>query len=51
MITSLIELVELSNFGHLTKSTILFESRDKILLVTSYKKIMMSEPYFKIPLF
>ena len=31
MITSLIEMLELPNFGHMTTSTIYFESRDKIL--------------------
>ena len=35
MITSLIEMLELPNFGHMTASTIKFESRDNILLVTS----------------
>ena len=30
MITSFIEMLELSNFGHMTKSTTYFESRDKI---------------------
>ena len=35
MITSLIEILELPNFGHMTASTIKFESRDNILLVTS----------------
>ena len=39
MITSFIEMLE-SNFGHMTTSTIQFESRDKILLVTSWTEIM-----------
>ena len=38
--TSLIEMLELQNFAHMTTSTISFESRDKILLVTSWTKIM-----------
>ena len=35
MITPLIEMVELPNFGHMTTSTIKAESRDKILLMMS----------------
>ena len=35
MITSLIEMLELPNFGHMTTSTIQFDSLDKILLVAS----------------
>ena len=35
MITSHIKTLELLNFGHMNTSTIQFESRDKILLVTS----------------
>ena len=42
MITSLIEMQELLNFGHMTTSTKQFESRDKILLVTSWIKIITS---------
>ena len=42
MITSLKEIQELPNFGHMTASTLKFESRDKILLVTSWTGIMMS---------
>ena len=38
MITSLIEMQELSNFGHSTASTIEVDSRDKILLVTIWTK-------------
>ena len=48
MITSLIELPD---FGHMTTLTIQFESRDKMLLVTSSSEIMTSQPFFKIPLF
>ena len=35
MITSLIEMLELPNFTHMTVSTIYSESRGKILLVKS----------------
>ena len=42
MITSLIEMQELPNFGHMTKFTISFDSRDKMLLVTSWAEIMTS---------
>ena len=42
MITSVIEMVELPNFDHMNTSTISFESRDKILLVTSWTEIMTS---------
>ena len=45
--TSLIEILELPNFGHMTTSIIWFESRDKILLVTSWAEIMMSWPFFQ----
>ena len=34
MITSLKEMPDLPNFGHMTTSTIQFESRDKIILMT-----------------
>ena len=39
MITFLIEMLELPKFGLIT-STILLESRDKILLVTSWTDIV-----------
>ena len=42
MITSLIETLELPNFGYMTTSTTYFGARDKILLVTSWTKIMTS---------
>ena len=42
MITSLIDMLDLPNFGHMTASTIYFESRDKILLVTSQTEVMTS---------
>ena len=34
MISSLVEILELPNFGHMTTFTIKFWSRGKILLVT-----------------
>ena len=40
MITSLTEMLELPNFGHMTMPTISFELRDKVLLVTSWTEIM-----------
>ena len=40
MRTSLIEMQEQSNFGHIKKSTKQFESRDKTLLVTLLTRIM-----------
>ena len=42
VITSLIETPELPNFGHITTSTIKFDSCDKILLMTSWIEIMTS---------
>ena len=42
MITSLIEMLELPDFGHMNTSTIQFESRDKILLVASWTEAMTS---------
>ena len=42
MITSLIEMLELPNFENMKRSTIQFESDDKILLVTSWTDIMTS---------
>ena len=47
MITPLIERLELPDFGHITISTIQFESRSKILLVTSWTEIMTSKPLFR----
>ena len=40
MITSLIEMLELPNFAHMSKFTIEFESYDKILLVVPWTEIM-----------
>ena len=42
MVTSLIELLVLSDFHHMTTSTIQFEPCNKILLVTSWTEIMRS---------
>ena len=47
MITSLKEMLELPNFGHMTLSTIKLNSRDKILMVTSRRKMMMSQHMFQ----
>ena len=40
MITSVIEMLELPNFGHMATSTLQFESRTKISLVTSGTQII-----------
>ena len=42
MTTFLIEKPQLPNFGQMATSIILFESRDKILSVTSWTEIMTS---------
>ena len=42
MITFLIEMLELPNFGRMTTSTIYFESFNKILWVISWKEAMTS---------
>ena len=42
MITSLTEMLELPNFGHMATFTLLFESRDKIVLMTLWAEIMAS---------
>ena len=42
MITSLIAMLELPDFDHMTTYTMQFESRDKILLVASRTEIMTS---------
>ena len=42
MITFLIDMIQILNFGHMTTSIIKIESRDKILLVTSWTEIMTS---------
>ena len=47
--TSFIEMLELLNFGHMSTrtSTIWFKSRDKILMVLSWTKIMTSKCLFQ----
>ena len=47
MITSLIEMLKLPNFDHMTISRMQFESRGKIMLVTSWTEIMTSQPLFQ----
>ena len=42
MLTSLIEMLELPNFGHMIPLIIQFESRNEILLVMLCAEIMMS---------
>ena len=42
MITSLIEMLEFPHFGHMATSTIEFEPKGKILLMTSWKGIIRS---------
>ena len=42
MITSLIKMLELHDFGYMTVSTIKFELSDKIFLVTLWTEIMIS---------
>ena len=44
VITFVMEMLQLPNFGHMNTSTIYFEPRDKIFLVTSSTEIMMSWP-------
>ena len=46
MIISLIEVLQLPNFGQMNTSRIYVDSRDKILLATSWRDIMMSQPLF-----
>ena len=40
-------MLQLPKFGHTVTSAILFESRDKILLVTSWTKIMTLQTLFQ----
>ena len=47
MITSLIEGLELSNFGHMTTSTIEFEACGTILMVTWWTESKTSKPFFQ----
>ena len=44
---SLIEMLELGNFGHMDTCTIQLKSHDRILLVTSLSGIMTSWPLFQ----
>ena len=48
ILTSLTEMLELLNFVYMTTSTIWFESRDKMLLVTLWANVMTSLPLFQI---
>ena len=47
VITSLIEMLQLPNFGHMNTSTMYLESCDKVLLVTSLTENMTSQPLFQ----
>ena len=47
MINSLTEMLELPNFGQMTKFTLSFESGDKIVLVISWAEIMPSKAFFQ----
>ena len=40
-------MLELPNFGHMTKFTIWYESLDKVILVASWTEIMMSWHLYK----
>ena len=51
MITSLIQTLELPNFGHVTTSIIKFESCDKIFWWRHRQNIWRNNLYFKISLF
>ena len=42
MITSLIEMLELPNFGHMTTSAVSLKSRDGIFLMTRWIEIITS---------
>ena len=47
MLTSLIEMLKLPNFGHMTTCTISFESRDEFFSVRSWIEIMTSWSLFE----
>ena len=47
MITSIIAMLELPNFGHMTKFSIWFLSRGNSLLVTSWTEIVTSQPLYQ----
>ena len=40
-------MLELQKFGHMTTSTIKFESRDKMLLGTPYTEVITSQTLFQ----
>ena len=42
VITSLIEMLELPNFGHMITTAIKLDSPDKIMLVMSWTEVMTS---------
>ena len=48
MATSLIEIIVLTNFGHLTTSTIEFDSNNKVLLMSTGGHVILF--YFRIPI-
>ena len=47
MITSVIKMLKLPNFGHMIMYTIQFESHYKILLVTTRTEILITYPLFQ----
>ena len=47
MVTSLIVMLQLPNFGHMTTFIIRFQSRDNSLLVASWIEIMKSQPLYE----
>ena len=47
MKNSLIEILELPNFAHMTTSTIYFDSSDKILLMKPWAEILISQLLFQ----
>ena len=49
VITSFIEMLELPSFGHMNTCTIEFESRDKILLMTSWQKLFQNTVILRKP--
>ena len=51
MIISVIKMLESPNFDHMTTFTISFDERNIILLVTSWVKIMTSQPLFNLNYF
>ena len=47
VISSVIEMLQLANFGHMIISVIKFEPRDKILLVNQFKKYYNVKAFIK----